>query len=204
MAKKLTIDIESDGQFDLIQAAADARNTTPSKMLAAGENLVGIANDQAWQALNRLTSRGVYPAEIVAEAQAEAVRQVNAGRRANLRPLLNNDLLHGGEAVGNGGPGYRVGAHYRHPNPPNRMYFPTRRTAMKRITIATLFLTSLVCASSDSLALARFRQDSTIAVGLLKQAASADSTAFRLRIQAQTVYDLAARNLQRDTAKVAK
>ena len=75
---------------------------------------------------------------------------------------------------------------------------------MKRITIAALTLASLACASSDSLALARFRQDSTIAVGLLKQAASADSTAFRLRIQAQTVYDLAVRNLQRDTAKAGK
>lgn len=79
MAKKtITVELENDGQFDLIQAAADARNTTPSKLLASGENLVGIANDQAWQALNRLTSRGVYPAEIVAEAQAEAAKQVAA------------------------------------------------------------------------------------------------------------------------------
>ena len=75
---------------------------------------------------------------------------------------------------------------------------------MKRITITALTLASLACASADSLALARFRQDSTIAETLFRQAASADSAAFRLRIQAQTVYDLAVRNLQRDTAKVAK
>ena len=75
---------------------------------------------------------------------------------------------------------------------------------MKRIAIAALILTSLACASSDSLALARFRQDSTIAETLFRQAASADSAAFRLRVQAKTVWELAVRNLQRDTAKAGK
>lgn len=75
---------------------------------------------------------------------------------------------------------------------------------MKRITIAALILASLACASADSLALARFRQDSTIAETLFRQAASADSTALRLRIQARTVWELAVRNLQRDTAKAGK
>ena len=75
---------------------------------------------------------------------------------------------------------------------------------MKRITIAALILASLACASSDSLALARFRQDSTIAEGLFRQAASADSAALRMRIQGKTVWELAVRNLQRDTAKGAK
>ena len=75
---------------------------------------------------------------------------------------------------------------------------------MKRIAATALFLASLACASVDSLALARFRQDSAIAVGLLKQASTADSTALRLRIQAQTMYELAVRNLQRDTAKASK
>lgn len=79
MAKKtILVEVDSEAQFDLIQAGADVRNTTPSKMLASGENLISIANDQAWQALNRLIGRGVYPAEIVAEAKAEAAKQVAA------------------------------------------------------------------------------------------------------------------------------
>jgi hypothetical protein len=77
MAKKtITVEVDNEAQYDLIQAGADARNTTPSKLLQSGENLNSIANDQAWQALNRLIGRGVYPAEIVAEAKAEAARQV--------------------------------------------------------------------------------------------------------------------------------
>lgn len=75
---------------------------------------------------------------------------------------------------------------------------------MKRITIAALILASLACAASDSLALSRFRQDSTLAETFLRQAASADSAALRLRIQARTIWELAVRNLQRDTAKAQK
>ena len=75
---------------------------------------------------------------------------------------------------------------------------------MKRITIAALILASLACASADSLALSRFREDSTLAVGLMQQAAHADSTAHVQRIQARTIWELAVRNLQRDTAKAGK
>lgn len=79
MAKKtITVEVDNDAQFELIQAGADARNSTPSKLLGSGENLNGIANDQAYQALGRLIGRGVYPAEIVAEAKAEAAKQVAA------------------------------------------------------------------------------------------------------------------------------
>lgn len=85
MAKKtITVEVDNDAQFDLIQAGADVRNTTPSKLLGAGENMNSIANDQAFQALSRLISRGVYPAEIVAEAKAEAARQVAARTNAGV------------------------------------------------------------------------------------------------------------------------
>lgn len=83
MAKTITVQYDdNDPEYDLIKAGADARDTTPSKMLQEGQNLKGIAHDQAWQALNRLIQRGVYPAEIVAEAQAEADRQVAARKGA--------------------------------------------------------------------------------------------------------------------------
>jgi hypothetical protein len=67
--------------------------------------------------------------------------------------------------------------------------------------ITTLVLSAMCGAASDSLALERFRQDSTLAVSLLQQAAHADSTAYAQRIQARTIWDLAVRNLQRDTAR---
>jgi hypothetical protein len=68
-----------------------------------------------------------------------------------------------------------------------------------------LILSSLALAGSvDSLALSRFRADSALAVGLLQQAAHADSTAQVQRIQARTIWELAVRNLQRDTAKAGK
>ena len=70
--------------------------------------------------------------------------------------------------------------------------------------VTTLILAAMCGASNDSLALARFRQDSTIAVGLLQQAAHADSMAYQQRIQARTIWELAVRNLQRDTAKASK
>lgn len=75
---------------------------------------------------------------------------------------------------------------------------------MKRIAITTLILASLACASADSLAVTRFRADSTLAVNLLQSAAKADSTAQAQRIQAQTIWELALRNLQRDTAEAKR
>lgn len=67
--------------------------------------------------------------------------------------------------------------------------------------IITLILAAMCGAAPDSLALARFRQDSALAVSLLQQAARSDSTAYAQRIQARTIWELALRNLQRDTAK---
>ena len=64
-----------------------------------------------------------------------------------------------------------------------------------------LILAACGFAVSDSLAVARFRADSALAVGLMQQAAKADSAAQVQRIQARTIWDLAVRNLQRDTAK---
>lgn len=65
-----------------------------------------------------------------------------------------------------------------------------------------LLLSSLALAGSvDSLTISRFRADSTLAVGLMQQAAKADSAAQVQRIQARTIWELAVRNLQRDTAK---
>ena len=75
---------------------------------------------------------------------------------------------------------------------------------MKRITITVLILASLACASADSLAVTRFRADSTMAVGLMQRAAQTDSAAQVQRIQARTIWELAVRNLQRDTAKAGK
>ena len=73
-----------------------------------------------------------------------------------------------------------------------------------RTLVTTLILAAMCGAANDSLALARFRQDSTIAVGLLQQAAHADTLAYQQRIQARTIWELAIRNIQRDTAKVSK
>ena len=73
---------------------------------------------------------------------------------------------------------------------------------MRTIIPTTLLASSLALAgASDSLALSRWRADSALAVGLLQQAAKADSTAQVQRIQARTVWELALRNLQRDTTK---
>jgi hypothetical protein len=68
----------------------------------------------------------------------------------------------------------------------------------------TLLLAACGFAASDSLALARFRADSTLAARLWQQAAQADSAAQVQRIQARTIWELAVRNLQRDTAKAGK
>lgn len=67
-----------------------------------------------------------------------------------------------------------------------------------------LILAACGFAASDSLAVARFRADSTLAVGLMQRAAQADSAAQVQRIQARTIWELAVRNLQRDTAKAGK
>ena len=67
-----------------------------------------------------------------------------------------------------------------------------------------LILAACGFAASDSLAVARFRADSTLAVGLMQQAAKADSAAQVQRVQARTIWELAVRNLQRDTAKAGK
>jgi len=65
-----------------------------------------------------------------------------------------------------------------------------------------LILASLSIAGSvDSLAWARFRADSAQVVALYQHAAHADSVAWATRIQAQTVRELALRNLALDTAK---
>jgi predicted HAD superfamily phosphohydrolase len=65
-----------------------------------------------------------------------------------------------------------------------------------------VLLPILACAGvTDSTVRARFAEDSTLAVSLLQSAAKADSTAQVQRIQARTIWDLAVRNLQRDTAK---
>ena len=68
-----------------------------------------------------------------------------------------------------------------------------------------LLLTAIGFAGQpDSTARARFSEDSTLAMSLLQSAAKADSTAQAQRIQARTIWDLAVRNLQRDTAKAGK
>lgn len=64
-----------------------------------------------------------------------------------------------------------------------------------------LILAACGFAASDSLAVARFRADSTLATRLWQQSAQADSAAQVQRIQARTIWELAVRNLQRDTAK---
>lgn len=67
-----------------------------------------------------------------------------------------------------------------------------------------LILAACGFAASDSLAVARFRADSTLATRLWQQSAQADSAAQVQRIQARTIWELAVRNLQRDTAKARK
>lgn len=75
-----------------------------------------------------------------------------------------------------------------------------------RITILTALLAAslALAGASDSLAVTRFRADSALAVGLMQRAAQADSAAQVQRIQARTIWELAVRNLQRDTAKAGK
>lgn len=68
-------------QADLVQAAADAQGRTVSDLLASGQIVQGIVNDQAIQAVYRLSQKGKIPAELVTEAQDFAAKQV-AQRKA--------------------------------------------------------------------------------------------------------------------------
>lgn len=70
-----------------------------------------------------------------------------------------------------------------------------------KIAATLLALAALAGAAKDSAALARFREDSTLAVGLLKEADRADSTAFLRRVQARTIFEVAQRHLAQDTAR---
>ena len=75
--KTIRLDIDGD-KADLLQAAADQRGRTISDLMESGESIQGLVNDQLNQAMWRLASKGVYPAEMVAEAKAEAARVVAA------------------------------------------------------------------------------------------------------------------------------
>jgi hypothetical protein len=69
---------------------------------------------------------------------------------------------------------------------------------------AILLLASICgAASTDSLAVRRFRADTAIAGQLWRQAAHQDSAAYQGRIQAQTIYQLAVQHLSQDTARKA-
>ena len=72
------------------------------------------------------------------------------------------------------------------------------------LRLATLLPVLAFAGAPDSTARARFSEDSTLAVNLLQSASRADSTAQVQRIQARTIWELAVRNLQRDTAKAGK
>jgi hypothetical protein len=69
------------------------------------------------------------------------------------------------------------------------------------LKLAVLLPVMAFAGVTDSLARARFAADSTLAVSILQSASRADSTAQVQRIQARTIWELAVRNLQRDTAK---
>ena len=83
---------------------------------------------------------------------------------------------------------------------------------MKHLTLLLLTLAALAgAASTDSLAFARFRADSTLAAGFLREAHSLDSSAADQHakardrtVQAQTTYDLAVYHLSQDTARKAR
>ena len=82
---------------------------------------------------------------------------------------------------------------------------------MKHLTILLILASFAGAASTDSLAFARFRSDSTIAQNFLREARSLDSSAADQHakardrtVQAQTTYDLAVYHLSQDTARKAK
>lgn len=72
---------------------------------------------------------------------------------------------------------------------------------MKNILLSFAFVGIASAGPVDSAAFARYRADSTLAVGLLKDAAHADTVALTRRIQAQTIWDLARQHLTQDTAR---
>ena len=74
---------------------------------------------------------------------------------------------------------------------------------MKHLTLLLTIAALAGAASTDSLALARFRADTAIAGQLWRQAAHQDSAAYQGRIQAQTIYQLAVQHLAQDTARKA-
>jgi hypothetical protein len=78
---------------------------------------------------------------------------------------------------------------------------------MRNLSILLTLAAIAGAAPSDSLALARFRADSTLAAGFLREARSLDSAAVEQHakardrtVQAQTTYDLAVWHLSQDTA----
>ena len=80
-----------------------------------------------------------------------------------------------------------------------------------RIIILLTLATIAGATAPDSLALARFRADSTLAAGFMREARSLDSSANEQHakardrtVQAQTTYDLAVYHLSQDTARTAR
>ncbi len=74
---------------------------------------------------------------------------------------------------------------------------------MRHLTILLALAAIAGASSTDSLAFARFRADTALANSVWRQAASQDSTAYRGRVQAQTIYQLAVQHLAQDTARKA-
>ena len=81
-------------------------------------------------------------------------------------------------------------------------------TILLTLATALAFCVEPAFASTDSLAFARFRADSTLAAGFMREARSLDSSANEQRtkardrtVQAQTIYQLAVQHLQQDTAR---
>jgi hypothetical protein len=70
-----SISLSSD-QAALLQAAADMRGKTLGELLSEGNSVLGLINDQVIQASARLLAVGTIPAEIVAEAQSFAAKQL--------------------------------------------------------------------------------------------------------------------------------
>ena len=82
---------------------------------------------------------------------------------------------------------------------------------MKHLILLLTLAALAGAASTDSLAFARFRADSTLAAGFLREARSLDSTSQEMHakardrtVQAQTTYDLAVFHLSQDTARRGK
>ena len=72
---------------------------------------------------------------------------------------------------------------------------------MKTILLSIALVGIASAGAVDSVAFARYRADSTLAVSLLKDAAHADTVALTRRIQAQTIWDLARQHLAQDTTR---